>query len=74
MPCTPPHPYAIICLYNSTDGITHPIMPNKLFISYPSESWNFAQRLANDLTEQINDDIFIDYRSIDNADFEKAIP
>jgi formylglycine-generating enzyme required for sulfatase activity len=48
-------------------------MPNKLFISYPSESWNFAQRLANDLAQHLDDSIFIDYRSIDQPDFEIAI-
>ncbi|MCC6615370.1 MAG: toll/interleukin-1 receptor domain-containing protein [Anaerolineae bacterium] len=48
-------------------------MPNKLFISYPSESWNFAQRLAENLAVQLDDEIFIDYRSIDQADFERAI-
>jgi formylglycine-generating enzyme required for sulfatase activity len=48
-------------------------MPNKLFISYPSESWMFAQRLAENLTTHLNEDLFIDYRSIDDVDFEKAI-
>jgi formylglycine-generating enzyme required for sulfatase activity len=48
-------------------------MPNKLFISYPSESWMFAQRLAKELADQINEDIFIDYRSVDNVDFAKSI-
>jgi formylglycine-generating enzyme required for sulfatase activity len=45
----------------------------KLFISYPSESWNFAQRIAEKLAERLDDSIFIDYRSIDQADFAEAI-
>jgi hypothetical protein len=48
-------------------------MPNKLFISYPSESWNFAQRIAEKLAERLDESIFIDYRSIDQADFASAI-
>ncbi len=48
-------------------------MPKKLFISYPSESWNFAQRIAEKLAEWLDDSIFIDYRSIDQADFAEAI-
>ncbi|MBK8026840.1 MAG: toll/interleukin-1 receptor domain-containing protein [Chloroflexi bacterium] len=48
-------------------------MPNKLFISYPSESWNFAQRIAENLASRVEQSIFIDYRSIDQADFANSI-
>jgi formylglycine-generating enzyme required for sulfatase activity len=48
-------------------------MPKKLFISYPSESWNFAQRIAENLANRLDDTIFIDYSGIDRADFEVAI-
>jgi formylglycine-generating enzyme required for sulfatase activity len=47
--------------------------PKKLFISYPSESWNFAQRIAESLAPRIDQAIFIDYRSIDQADFAESI-
>jgi len=48
-------------------------MPAKLFISYPSESWNFAQRIAEKLVNRVEQSIFIDYRSIDQADFAASI-
>lgn len=49
-------------------------MPSKkLFISYPSESWNFAQRITENLAPRIQQSIFIDYRSIDQADFAASI-
>jgi formylglycine-generating enzyme required for sulfatase activity len=47
--------------------------PKKLFISYPSESWNFAQRIAENLARRVEQSIFIDYRSIDQADFAESI-
>lgn len=47
--------------------------PKKLFISYPSESWNFAQRIAENLAQRLEESIFIDYRSIDQADFAESI-
>ncbi len=48
-------------------------MPKKLFISYPSESWNFAQRIAEGITRQLAETVFIDYKNINDADFERAI-
>lgn len=48
-------------------------MSHILFISYPSESWNFAQRIADHLGRQISETIFIDYRSIDRPDFFESI-
>ncbi|MDX2161028.1 MAG: SUMF1/EgtB/PvdO family nonheme iron enzyme [bacterium] len=47
--------------------------PTKLFISYPSESWNFAQRIADHLAQRVEQTIFIDYRSIDQVDFADSI-
>jgi formylglycine-generating enzyme required for sulfatase activity len=47
--------------------------PTKLFISYPSESWNFAQRIAEHLAQRVEQTIFIDYRSIDQVDFADSI-
>jgi len=48
-------------------------MPKQIFISYPSESWNFAERVVEALEQRVNEQIFIDHRNIDQADFEKAI-
>lgn len=48
-------------------------MPNQIFISYPSESWNFAERIVEALEKRINEVVFIDHRGIDQADFQKAI-
>lgn len=47
--------------------------PQKLFISYPSESWNFAQRIAESLAPRLEQSLFIDYRSIDQVDFAESI-
>jgi formylglycine-generating enzyme required for sulfatase activity len=47
--------------------------PQKLFISYPSESWNFAQRIAENLAPRLEQSLFIDYRSIDQVDFAESI-
>jgi hypothetical protein len=45
----------------------------KLFISYRRQSWPLAQQLADQLKARLDADVFIDYRSIDNTDFEIAI-
>lgn len=44
-----------------------------VFISYPSESWNFAQRIAKDLESHLEQPIFIDTHSIDQSNFREAI-
>jgi len=45
----------------------------KLFISYRRKSSPFTLLLANKLSEKLNADIFIDFQSIDQADFETSI-
>lgn len=45
----------------------------ELFISYRRKSWPFSHRLAEELKHYISCDIFIDYASIDETDFESSI-
>jgi tetratricopeptide (TPR) repeat protein len=45
----------------------------KLFISYRRKSWPFTQRLADELGRRIDAQIFIDFTSIDETDFESSI-
>lgn len=45
----------------------------KLFISYRRKSWPFSQRLVDELQKRIDAEIFIDYTSIDETDFEVSI-
>src|SRR5262245_19419160 len=46
---------------------------SKLFISYRRESWGFTHRLADDLRERLDAEVFVDMDSIDQADFEASI-
>jgi formylglycine-generating enzyme required for sulfatase activity len=48
------------------------LMP-KIFISYRRKSWGFTHRLADQLRERLDADIFVDVDSIDQTDFESAI-
>lgn len=45
----------------------------KIFISYRRKSSAFTLLLANKLSEQLDADIFVDFESIDESDFETAI-
>ncbi len=45
----------------------------KIFISYRRKSWGFTHRLADQLRERLDADIFVDVDSIDQTDFESAI-
>jgi hypothetical protein len=45
----------------------------KLFISYRRKSWPSVQLLEENLGEQIEGSIFVDYKSIDDTDFERSI-
>ena len=44
-----------------------------LLISYRRKDWVAARTLANDLGKLIEGSIFIDYKSIDETEFEKSI-
>ncbi|MFL5699868.1 MAG: TIR domain-containing protein [Ktedonobacteraceae bacterium] len=45
----------------------------KIFISYRRKSWPFVHLLVEKLRERIKGDIFVDYTSIDDTDFERSI-
>lgn len=45
----------------------------KIFISYRRKSWGFTHRLADDLRERLDAEVFIDMDSIDQTDFERSI-
>ncbi len=45
----------------------------KLFVSYRRNSWPFTQRLAEKLERRLDAEIFIDYKSIDEARFAASI-
>ncbi|MBV9688804.1 MAG: toll/interleukin-1 receptor domain-containing protein [Ktedonobacteraceae bacterium] len=45
----------------------------KFFISYRRKGWPFVHNLAEHFGKQINGSIFVDYTSIDEADFEHSI-
>ena len=45
----------------------------KIFISYRRKSWGSVHLLAEKLNKQIKADIFVDYTSIDDTDFERSI-
>src|ERR1700693_2684123 len=45
----------------------------KLFISYRRKSWPSVHLLEENLGEQIEGSIFVDYKSIDETDFERSI-
>lgn len=45
----------------------------KIFISYRRKSWGFTHRLADQLRERLDADVFVDVDSIDQTDFESAI-
>jgi len=44
-----------------------------VFVSYRRKSWAFTHRMAGDLKQQLDADIFVDISSIDQADFETSI-
>ncbi len=46
---------------------------SKVFISYRRKSWGFTHRLADELRERLDAEVFVDVDSIDQTDFEKAI-
>lgn len=46
---------------------------SKLFISYRRKSWGFTHRLADELRERLDAEVFVDVDSIDQSDFEKSI-
>lgn len=48
-------------------------MSQKLFISYRRKSWPFTHRLAEDLRQRLDAEIFVDFQGIDETDFEHAI-
>ena len=48
-------------------------MTKRIFISYRRKSSAFALLMANKLSEHLEASIFIDFESIDQADFERAI-
>lgn len=45
----------------------------KLFISYRRASWPFTHRLADDLRDWLDAEIFIDFSGMDETDFERSI-
>jgi hypothetical protein len=45
----------------------------KIFISYRRKSWPFTHRLADELGQRLDAEIFVDFSGIDEADFERAI-
>src|SRR5262249_28771096 len=45
----------------------------KVFISYRRKSWGFTYRLDEEIRRMINVETFVDYRGIDQSDFEKSI-
>lgn len=45
----------------------------KVFISYRRDDWGFVRAIAQQLRQRVNGSIFVDYMSIDEADFEKSI-
>src|SRR5690349_21478922 len=49
------------------------VITMKLFISYRRKTWPFTQRLAEDLGELIDGEVFVDYSGIDETDFESSI-
>lgn len=52
---------------------TLPVQDYKIFISYRRKSWPSAHKLAEDLGKILDAEIFIDFKSIDDSDFEKSI-
>lgn len=46
---------------------------SKLFISYRRKSWAFTDRLANDLRNILDAEIFVDFTGMDETDFESSI-
>ena len=45
----------------------------KLFVSYRRKSWPFTSQLASSLRKRIDAEVFVDYQSVDETDFEKSI-
>jgi hypothetical protein len=45
----------------------------KLFISYRRKSWPFTHRLADELAQRLDAEIFVDFTGIDEDDFERSI-
>jgi|GEM_PF-1092548 len=44
-----------------------------VFVSYRRKSWAFTHRMASDLKQQLDADIFVDIGGIDQVDFETSI-
>ena len=44
-----------------------------VFVSYRRKSWAFTHRMAGDLKQQLDADIFVDVSGVDQADFETSI-
>jgi len=45
----------------------------KVFVSYRRKSWAFTHRMAGDLKQHLDADIFVDISGVDQADFETSI-
>lgn len=45
----------------------------KLFISYRRKSWPFTHRLAEELRERLEAEIFVDFTGVDEDNFERSI-
>lgn len=45
----------------------------RLFISYRRKSWPFTHRLADELRQRLDAEIFVDFEGIDETDFERSI-
>ena len=45
----------------------------KIFVSYRRKSWSFTHRLVDDLKKHLNVDLFVDFQSIDDTNFEQSI-
>lgn len=45
----------------------------KVFVSYRRRSWPFTHRLTDRLRDLLDAEIFIDYKGIDDTDFERSI-
>ena len=46
---------------------------SKIFISYRRKSWGFTHRLAEELQNRLDADVFVDFSGIDDDEFERSI-
>lgn len=60
-------------LLSASNPVVNHLDRLKIFISYRRKSWAFTQRLANDIAQRLNADVFVDIQSLDSSNFEQSI-